>query len=244
MAGASDRNRLLGVNIDHVATLRQVRGVDYPDLAEAVRAAERGGADFITAHLREDRRHIQDADVQLIMEACSSWLNLEISIDREMVGIACERRPRTVCLVPEKREELTTEGGLDVAGEASEVRAAVERLSDAGVAASLFIDPDEGQVRASASAGAKAIELHTGTYANASGTARDSEVARLRKAAELAHGLGLVVNLGHGLTVDNVAEVRDLPHAHEFNIGHSIVASAVLVGLERAVSDMRKALGL
>ena len=241
MAGASDRNGLLGVNIDHVATLRQVRGVDYPDLAEAVRAAERGGADFITAHLREDRRHIQDADVQLIMEACSSWLNLEISIDREMVGIACERRPRTVCLVPEKREELTTEGGLDVAGE---VREAVERLSAAGVGASLFIDPDEGQVRASASAGAKAIELHTGTYANASGTARDSEVARLRKAAELAHGLGLVVNLGHGLTVDNVAEVRDLPHAHEFNIGHSIVASAVLVGLERAVSDMRKALML
>ena len=239
----AEAEKLLGVNIDHVATLRQARGVDYPDLAEAIRAVERGGADFITAHLREDRRHIQDADVPLIMETCSSWLNLEVSTAEEMVDIALGQKPKSVCLVPERREELTTEGGLDVAADTGPVARATQALRDGGIEVSLFIDPDEGQVRASGSLGAHAVELHTGNYANATaGDVRASEIARLKKSCELAHELGLVVNLGHGLTVENAAGVRDMPHAHEFNIGHSIVAMAVFVGLEEATRQMRKAI--
>ncbi len=237
--------RLLGVNIDHVATLRQARGVDYPSVAEAVLAVERGGADFITAHLREDRRHIQDGDVPLIMDACKGWLNLEISADPEMVRIACERRPKSACLVPERREELTTEGGLDVAGSSGALQPVAESLKDAGVEVSFFIDPDPRQIEASKETGAQAVELHTGSYANLpAGAERNAEADRIVAAAEAARGLGLTVNLGHGLTVDNVIPLLEVPHVREYNIGHSIVARAVFVGLEAATAEMREALRL
>ena len=238
----TDTQRLLGVNIDHVATVRQVRGVDYPDIGEAVRAAERGGADFITAHLREDRRHIQDADVPAIMAASGTWLNLECSIDPSMVEIARGCAPRTVCLVPEKREELTTEGGLDVVGDLDRVGAAAGQLKEAGIGVSLFIDPEPAQVDAAAGLGVEAIELHTGAYAN--GPDPDGEIARLVLAAENGRDRGLVVNLGHGLTLGNVGGILAVPHVREYNIGHSIVADAVFHGLEEAVSRMREALRL
>ena len=241
---APDTRRLLGVNIDHVATLRQVREASYPDLAAAVRAVEDGGADFITAHLREDRRHIQDADIPLIMATATTWLNLELAITPAMVAIACEYRPRTVCLVPEKREELTTEGGLDVAGHHVAIAAAVAQLQADAIGVSLFIDPEPHQVVAAHDVGATAVELHTGTYANVTGARQDEELDKLRTAAVQAAASGLIVNIGHGLTLTNVGPVAHLPHAHEFNIGHSIVADAVFVGLAAAVSRMRVALEL
>lgn len=236
--------QLLGVNIDHVATVREVRGEKYPDLTAAVRSVELGGADFITAHLREDRRHIQDADVPAIMAASGTWLNLELSLAPAMLAIGCQHQPRTVCLVPEKREELTTEGGLDVVGQPERVAAAVARLVEVGSEVSLFIDPEPTQVAAARASGAQAIELHTGAYANVTGSAADTEFAKLAAAAKQGLELGLTVNLGHGLTLDNVGRVAAIPRTTEFNIGHSIVARAVFIGLTAAVAEMRTAIGL
>jgi pyridoxine 5-phosphate synthase len=232
----------LGVNIDHVATIRQARGTEYPDPVEAALIAERAGAGGITAHLREDRRHIQDRDVERLRDAVTTKLNLEMAAADEMIAIACRLNPDDCCLVPERREELTTEGGLRVAGNEKPLRDVVMRLSDAGIRVSLFIDPNPAEIAASAAVGATVVELHTGTYAEAvaRGTeeARNAELDRLRRGAVLARRAGLVVNAGHGLTVGNVAPVAALPEMVELNIGHSIVARAVLVGIAEAVREM------
>lgn len=231
---------LLGVNIDHVATVRQARGTDYPSVVEAARFAERAGADSITVHLREDRRHIQDADVRALCDQQSIRINLEMAITAEMLAIALQHRPSDACLVPEKREELTTEGGLDVRGQRAAVADAVRQLGEAGIRVSLFIDPDPDQVEAASAVGAPVIELHTGTYADAPGERRQAELQRLHEAAEQAHGLGLQVNAGHGLHLENVVPVARLPYMKELNIGHSIVSRAIFVGLEAAVREMRE----
>jgi pyridoxine 5-phosphate synthase len=230
---------LLGVNIDHVATVRQARGTTYPSVIGAAELAERAGADSITVHLREDRRHIQDADVAALCGRCSTRINLEMAVTEEMLNIALQHRPSDVCLVPEKREELTTEGGLDVMARLDAVTRAVRRLADAGIRVSLFIDPDPGQVDAARSSGAPVIELHTGTYADTSGSRQQAELQRLLGACERAHGLGLQVNAGHGLHYQNVIPVARLPHMQELNIGHSIIARSIFVGLETAVREMR-----
>ena len=230
----------LGVNIDHVATLRQARHTPYPDLLAAARAAERGGADGITVHLREDRRHIQDRDVEVLRAGIGTKLNLEMAATDEMVRIACAARPADVCLVPERREELTTEGGLDVAGQLTALASAVAHLRDAGIRVSLFVDPDALQVAAAVRLHADAIELHTGPYAEAHAPAvREAELARVRLAADRAHAAGLIVNAGHGLTLDNVGPIAAVPELHELNIGHAIVADALFVGLEEAVRRMQ-----
>jgi pyridoxine 5-phosphate synthase len=230
---------LLGVNIDHVATVRQARGTAYPSVIEAAGLAERAGADSITVHLREDRRHIQDTDVQTLCANTQTRINLEMAVTDEMLGIAVEHRPADVCLVPEKRQELTTEGGLDVAAKERAVAAAVARLGDAGIRVSLFIDPDPPQLEAAARVGAPVIELHTGTYADAAGAARDRELRRLHEACLAAHELGLQVNAGHGLHLENTLAVARLPHMIELNIGHSIISRAIFVGLEAAVREMK-----
>jgi pyridoxine 5-phosphate synthase len=233
----------LGVNVDHVATLRQVRGVDYPDPVEAALAAEAAGADGITVHLREDRRHIQERDVDTLRARLRIPLNLEMAVSDSMVAVALRVRPPHACFVPERREELTTEGGLDVVAHAERVRAAATRLAAAGVRVSLFVDPETAQLEASAAAGARAVELHTGDYANArdaAGAARELE--RLRAAGRLALRLGLELHGGHGLTLANVGPVAAIPGMAELNIGHSIVARAVLVGLPAAVREMRAAM--
>jgi pyridoxine 5-phosphate synthase len=231
----------LGVNVDHVATVRQARRTPYPEVLAAALAAERGGADGITVHLREDRRHIQDADVTALIAAVETKVNLEMAVTDEMVAIACRERPADVCLVPERRAELTTEGGLDVAGAAERVRDAVCRLRDAGIRVSLFIDPEPRQIDAARAAGAYAVELHTGRYADASeGGQRRLEIERLSAAVDRAHGAGLIVNAGHGLTLDNVAPIAALPEVHELNIGHSIVARALFVGMEQATREMKE----
>ncbi len=238
---------LLGVNIDHIATLRAVRGVDYPDIATAVRAAEEGGADFITAHLREDRRHIRDEDIPVIMAACETWLNLEIAAAPEMVAFACEHKPRSACLVPERREELTTEGGLDAAGDSGRLAAAISQLKDADIEVSLFVEPDMRQLEAAAKAGADCVELHTGKYANLAAKGpkhAEAELARLADAAAAGKELGLKVNAGHGLTRANVGIVAAIPGISELNIGHSIIADAALAGLAYSVDAMRKDMGL
>jgi pyridoxine 5-phosphate synthase len=233
----------LGVNVDHVATLRQARGVDYPDPVEAAVLAEAAGADGITVHLREDRRHIQARDVEALRRRLRVKLNLEMAVTDAMVDFALRVRPAAACLVPERREELTTEGGLDVVRHAARVGPAVVRLRTAGINVSLFIDPDSAQVEAATAAGAAAVELHTGDYANAPDDARTAgELARLRTAAAQAHGLGLEVHAGHGLTVANVGPVAALPEVVELNIGHSIVARAVLVGMTAAVREMKAAI--
>lgn len=229
---------LLGVNIDHVATVRQARGTDYPSVVEAAVCAERGGADSITIHLREDRRHIQDADVKALCDRCAMRINLEMAVTAEMVGIAIERRPSDVCLVPEKRAELTTEGGLDVILHRAAVTAAVARLAAAGITVSLFIDPVAAQLDAAHASGAPVIELHTGAYATAQGAQRERELLRLNQACGQAHSLGLQVNAGHGLHYTNVTAIAALPHMTELNIGHAIVARAIFVGLEAAVREM------
>ena len=229
----------LGVNIDHVATIRQVRGTAYPDIVEAAQAAERGGADGITVHLREDRRHIQDADVVALLAAVTTKVNLEMAVTDEMVGLACGWRPADACLVPERRQELTTEGGLDVAGNEKAVSAAVRRLREAGVRVSLFIDPEPTQIDAAARSGAAVIEIQTGRYAAA---CEPAELARIRAGAARAQAAGLIVNAGHGLTVDNVGPIAAIPSMHELNIGHSIVARALFVGLEGAVREMKAAM--
>jgi len=230
---------LLGVNIDHVATVRQARGTVYPSVVKAAEYAERGGADSITIHLREDRRHIQDADVLALCKRCATRINLEMAVTPEMLQIALRHRPSDVCLVPEKREELTTEGGLDVIAHQDSIADAVRLLEPAGIRVSLFIDPDPDQVMAARTSGAPVVELHTGTYADASGEAQQRELSRLREACEQAHDLGLQVNAGHGLHLDNVAAVARLPHMAELNIGHSIIARSIFVGLESAVREMR-----
>jgi len=230
----------LGVNIDHVATLRQARRVSYPDPLEAARAAELGGADGITVHLREDRRHIQDADVKRLRAALRVDLNLEMAATDEMTTIALRIRPDDVCLVPERREEITTEGGLDVVRHSAALEPAVGRLRDAGLRVSLFIDPIEEQIAASARIGASAIELHTGQYCeHDEPTLVAEELEKLRAALAVGMRHGLEVNGGHGLRYDNVRAVAALPGIQVLNIGHSIVARAVLVGMEAAVREMR-----
>jgi len=230
----------LGVNIDHVATLRQQRHTPYPDPVAAALRAEDAGADLITLHLREDRRHIQDADVHAMRPRLRTRMNLECAITPEMLGIACQVRPDDVCLVPEKRTELTTEGGLDVAGALPAVTDAVRMLAEAGIRVSLFIDPEPAQIDAAVRAGAPVIELHTGAYAEAADAPQaQAELARVR--AAVAHGLraGLRVNAGHGLHYGNVGPVAALDGISELNIGHAIVAQAVFDGWEKAVRDMK-----
>lgn len=229
----------LGVNIDHIATLRQARGTWYPDPVQAAGIAERAGADGITVHLREDRRHISDRDVRVLRETIGTHLNLEMAVTDEMITIGCELKPEAACLVPEKREELTTEGGLDVAGNLDRIEQAVSKLKAAGVRVSLFIDPDEAQVKAAAEVGAPVIELHTGCYADAESKAEQlHELERVRHAAAFAAAQGLEVHAGHGLHYHNVKSIAAIPQLAELNIGHAIVARAVLEGLDRAVRDM------
>jgi pyridoxine 5-phosphate synthase len=230
----------LGVNIDHVATLRQARGTPYPRPADAVVIAERAGADSITVHLREDRRHIQDADLPAIAAVMQTHMNLELAVSDEMLHIACGFAPSDCCLVPERREELTTEGGLDVAGQLDRVRTACKRLADAGIRVSLFIDPEERQLEAAVGCGAPVVELHTGAYADAAGERCVEELQRIAHAAEYGDRLGLVINAGHGLNYDNVAEVAAIPQIVELNIGHAIVSRAVFDGLAVAVSEMKR----
>ncbi len=229
----------LGVNIDHVATLRQARGGEAPRVVEAAREAVKGGADGITIHLREDRRHIQDFDLNDLKKAIRRPLNLEMSILPEIVRVACRLRPEKACLVPEKRRELTTEGGLDVFKKKESVRRVVRELSRKGIEVSLFIDPEIHQVRAAKETGAPVIELHTGTYANARKAKKGRELTRLRKATLEARRLGLKVNAGHGLDYENVRPVARLPQMRELNIGHSIVSRSVFVGMRRAVEEMK-----
>ncbi len=230
----------LGVNIDHVATIRQQRGTTYPDVVQAALRAEDAGADLITLHLREDRRHMQDRDVFAIREALRTRMNLECAVTEEMLTIACKAQPDDVCLVPEKREELTTEGGLDVLGRFDAVQTAVARLQDAGIRVSLFIDPEPDQIDAAKRAGATVIELHTGAYAELpEGARRDEEVERLRSAIVRGIGHGLRVNAGHGLHYGNVQAIARLPGLAELNIGHAIVAQAIFDGWEKAVRDMK-----
>jgi len=237
---AAGQGVALGVNIDHVATLRQQRLCDYPDPVRAALLAEDAGADLITLHLREDRRHIQDADLTRMRASLRTRMNLECAIAPDMLAIACQVRPEDVCLVPERRAELTTEGGLDVAGRVHAVRDAVARLHDAGIRASLFIDPDLRQVQAAQHAGATVIELHTGAYVEASDAqAAARELERIRAATVTGLGLGLRVNAGHGLHYENVSAVAALPGMAELNIGHAIVARAVFDGLAKAVADMK-----
>ncbi len=230
----------LGVNIDHIATLRQARGTLYPRPADAVVIAERAGADSITVHLREDRRHIQDADLPAIAAVMQTHMNLELAVTDEMLDIACGFAPSDCCLVPERREELTTEGGLDVAGQVDRVREACARLADAGVRVSLFIDPDEKQLEAAVACGAPVVELHTGAYAEAQGEQRAAEVARVAAAAAFGDRLGLLVNAGHGLNYDNVGEIAAISQIVELNIGHAIISRAVFDGLAVAVSEMKR----
>ena len=229
----------LGVNIDHVATLRQARRGKYPDPLQAALLAEQSGADSITLHLREDRRHIQDRDVAVMREALQTRMNLEMAVTDEMIGIAQRVLPQDCCLVPESRQEITTEGGLDVAGQLPRVAEACRALGSAGIRVSLFIDPDAAQIEAALRAGAPVVELHTGAYAGADGSARAREFERLRGAAKQAASLGITVNAGHGLNYHNVEPIAAIPEIVELNIGHAIVARAVFDGLPKAVRDMK-----
>jgi len=235
----------LGVNIDHIATLREARLTVYPDPLAAADVCMAGGADGITAHLREDRRHIQDADMVALARCAADGklhLNMEMATTNEMVAIAIQLKPQACCLVPEKREELTTEGGLDVAGHKVHMASVVRKLSGAGCRVSMFIDPSEAQVRASAETGAPVVELHTGHYANLSGSARAAELASLRDAAKLAADHDLIVHAGHGLTLDNMADIVAISEISGLNIGHAIVADAVFKGLYQAVADFKAAM--
>jgi pyridoxine 5-phosphate synthase len=229
----------LGVNIDHVATLRQARRIDYPDPVHAALLAEQSGADSITLHLREDRRHIQDRDVTLLRRLLQTRMNLEMAVTPEMIRIASEIQPQDCCLVPESREEVTTEGGLDVRAQEARIHEACRALAAAGVRVSLFIDPDRVQIEAARRVGAPVIELHTGTYANATGARRAEELERVRSAAALGASLGLVVNAGHGLNYHNVEPIAAIREIVELNIGHAIIARAVFDGLPRAVREMK-----
>jgi len=231
---------LLGVNIDHVATLRQARGTTYPDPVNAALICEQAGAEGITLHLREDRRHIQDDDVRRMRPLLKTHMNLEMAVTAEMVEFAKEIKPHHVCLVPEKRQEVTTEGGLDVVGHFEDVKAATQALSAIGCEVSLFIDADFEQIDAAVACGAPTIELHTGAYADAeTAEAQQHELERIVKGAEYAAAKGLIVNAGHGLNLDNVTPIAAIPQIHELNIGHSIIADAVFVGLAQAVQQMK-----
>lgn len=230
----------LGVNIDHVATLRNARGTVYPDPVQAALLAEEAGADCITLHLREDRRHIKDADVEAIRPQLRTRMNLESAVTREMLDFACRIRPQDVCLVPERRNEVTTEGGLDVAGNFSEVQAAVRQLQVEGIRVSLFIDADPAQIRAAAEAGAPVIEIHTGRYADATSESElEQELARVQAGVLEGVKLGLKVNAGHGLHYTNVQAIAAIPEIAELNIGHAIVAQAVFIGWKNAVKEMK-----
>lgn len=232
---------LLGVNIDHVATLRQARHTRYPDPVEAVYAAENGGADGITIHLREDRRHIQERDVELIKAVLQTRMNLEMAVTDTMVAYAEKILPEHVCLVPEKRQELTTEGGLDVVGSESRVKEATQHLAQKGIEVSLFIDPEIKQIEAAVRCGAPVIEIHTGCYADAKSAAEQAaELQRIIKASEFAAKAGLIVNAGHGLNYKNVQDIARIPMINELNIGHGIIARAIFMGLESAVREMKK----
>ena len=231
----------LGVNIDHVATLRQARGTRYPDPVKAALLAEQCGADAITLHLREDRRHIQDQDVEVLRQRLRTRMNLEAAITEEMITFACHIRPHDVCLVPEKRQELTTEGGLDVAGQAEQVAAACQRLAAAGIRVSLFIDAEPLQIDAACACGAPVIELHTGCYADAEDAAvQAEELARLRRGVRYAAERGLKVNAGHGLHFGNVGAVAAIEEIAELNIGHALVAEAIFMGWEPAIRKMKQ----
>ena len=234
---------LLGVNIDHVATLRQARGTTYPDPVQAALICEEAGAEGITLHLREDRRHIQDDDVRRMRPVLKTHMNLELAVTAEMVAFAKEIKPQHVCFVPEKREEVTTEGGLDVVGHFEDVKAATAELTAVGCDVSLFIDADFAQIDAAVACGAPTIEIHTGAYADAdTPEAQAKELERIVKGAEYAAAKGLVVNAGHGLNLSNVAPIAQIPQIHELNIGHSIVAESVFVGMIQAVKDMKAAI--
>ena len=231
----------LGVNIDHIATLRQARKTRYPSVVEAALAAETAGADSITLHLREDRRHIQDEDVDILRRVLKTKMNLEMAVTEEMIDIAERINPQDVCLVPEKREELTTEGGLDVAGQIDKIRSACTRLGASGIRVSLFIDADAKQLEAARECGAPVVEIHTGHYADLEEpAAKLQELDRIRKAVSYGLGLGLTVNAGHGLTYHNVQPIAAISGVHELNIGHAIVAQAIFVGWEKAVSEMKR----
>ena len=230
----------LGVNIDHIATLRQARGTSYPEPAQAVVIAEQSGADLITLHLREDRRHIVDRDVYLLKQIIQTRMNLEMAATAEMVRIACDVQPEDVCIVPEKREELTTEGGLNVIANRIELKEHVNCLREVGVRVSLFIDPDPEQIEASCEIGAEAVEIHTGAYADAGRGNRDDELERIREAVAVASNLPLRVNGGHGLHYRNVMSVAAIPGFAELNIGHAIIARAVFTGLGEAVAEMKR----
>ena len=231
----------LGVNIDHVATLRNARGTSYPDPVLAAGLAEQAGADGITIHLREDRRHITDRDVEILRQTLQTPMNLEMAVTEEMVAIACRIKPHFVCLIPEKRTEVTTEGGLDVAGQLAKVQAAISRLAEVGTQVSLFIDADHAQIDAAVAVGAPYIEIHTGRYADATSTAEQlEELARIQEAARYAHGLGLRVNAGHGLHYHNVKPIAAIPEMEELNIGHAIIGRAVFEGLPAAVAEMKR----
>ena len=232
---------LLGVNIDHIATLRNARGTAYPDPVQAAFIAEQAGADGITVHLREDRRHITDRDVRILRETLHTRMNLEMAVTDEMVAIACETKPHFCCLVPEKRQEVTTEGGLDVAGQLDKMHIACQKLARAGIQVSLFIDPEESQIDAAVAVGAPYIELHTGCYADATDEATQAkELARIAHAARYAASKGLKVNAGHGLNYHNVQAIAALPEMHELNIGHAIIGRAVMSGLKEAVAEMKR----
>lgn len=232
---------LLGVNIDHVATLRQARGTRYPDPIQAAIESEQAGADGITLHLREDRRHIQERDVAMLSDILQTRMNLEMAVTDEMLAIAEKYAPSDCCLVPEKREELTTEGGLDVAGQLDRMKQACERLGNAGVRVSLFIDAEPEQIEAAAACGAPVIEIHTGHYADAeSSTAREQELERIIAGVQLGDSLGLQVNAGHGLHYHNTTEIAVIPQIRELNIGHAIIARALFTGLQPAVREMKQ----
>lgn len=240
---------LLGVNIDHIATLRQARYATMldshnaePHIVDAARAAQRGGADSITLHVRGDRRHMQDADAFAVRQEIKLPLNLEMGNTPEMLDIALKLKPDFVCLVPETREEITTEGGLDAAASFDELQGTIKTLADAGILVSLFVDPDIVQINAAAALKAPIVELHTGCFANALGDERQQELERLIKASERAHELGIQVNAGHGINYSNLEELVKVPHLHELNIGHTIISRALVVGLEVAVRDMKQAM--
>lgn len=228
----------LGVNIDHIATLRQARGTSYPDLLEAAFLVEEAGAQALTIHLREDRRHIQDADVYDLRKQCKGRMNLELAATDEMVNIACDVNPDDACIVPEKREELTTEGGLDVLGQFDRIQKATQQLTEENIRVSLFIEPSIEHIKRVPDIGAPVIELHTGTYANAMGSDQQRELERIIAATELAHSLGIQVNAGHGLDYSNTTDIAKIPQIKELNIGHSIISRAVFVGISRATRQM------
>lgn len=230
----------LGVNIDHVATVRQARGTDYPDPVEAALLAERAGADSITLHLREDRRHIQDDDLERLKAAMQTHMNLEMAVTDEMLAIAIGIQPQDCCLVPEKREELTTEGGLDAAGQLDKVAMACGKLAGNGIRVSLFIDPDPRQLDAAVTVGAPVVELHTGAYADADPGEQSAELQRIVEAAAYGKQIGLTVHAGHGLHYENVKPVAEIPEIVELNIGHAIIARAIFDGFTSAVRDMKR----